>query len=131
MLMLAWLFACTGPGDTVDTDVGAWPTLAITAPTADSVVCGAPLQVTLAITDFRLVPPEDGSEPHPGEGHVDVFLNGQSAAMTPSENFVIDDVADGAWQLRADLASADHQALIPNVGDLVYFSTSTAACGTP
>lgn len=129
MVLLAALLACSGSADTADTD--AYPTLAITAPVADAVVCGTPLHVTLAISNYVLVPPEDGSDPHPGEGHVDLFLNGQSVDMTPDQDFVIDGLADGAWQLRADLVAADHTALIPYVGDLVYFSTSAAACTSP
>jgi hypothetical protein len=126
VVLISLLVGCNGP---VDTDTGDdQASITIAEPAADAVVCGSPLHVVLDIENFTLVPPSEGSEAHPGEGHVDLYLNGQSVSMTPDEDFVINDVADGAWQLRADLVAADHTALIPYVGDLVYFSTSADAC---
>lgn len=106
------------------------PSLVIVSPEDGATVCGEPMRVELDVQDFTLVPLTDGTDVEPGTGHVDVYLNGQSATMSEGLSFDIADVAPGAWQLRAELVNADHTAIDPYVGDLVYVTVDPAACGS-
>jgi hypothetical protein len=120
-MLLALLFGCpSGPeGD---------PSLVILTPEDGSTVCGDPLHVEVQVENFELVPLVEGEEPEPGTGHVDVWLNGQSAGMTELEAFDLEGVEPGEYQLRADLVLADHETLDPYVGDFVYVTVDPAAC---
>jgi hypothetical protein len=122
MWFVAWLVGCPA-------EEGA-PALLIAAPVDGTVVCGSPLHVELEVTDFVLVPLTDGTDVEPGTGHVDVYLNGQPATMVEALSFDLPEVAPGAWQLRAELVNADHTAIDPYVGDLVYVTVDPDACGS-
>ena len=104
------------------------PQSRVASPADGSTVCGTPLAIELEIANFVLVDPSAGSEAHPGEGHVDVYLNGQSVAMNADESFEIPIVDDGAWQLRAELVNADHTAVEPYAGDVVFFTADNTLC---
>ncbi len=123
MWFVAWLIACR-PVDP------ASPSLVIVSPADGSTVCGVPMHVELDVQDFTLVPLSDGADVEPGTGHVDVYLNGQAATMSEALSFDIPDVTPGAWQLRAELVNADHTAIEPYVGDLIYVTVEAAACGS-
>lgn len=116
--MLPWLFALACADGT--------PTVTITAPVEDAVVCGSPLVIVLDITDFVLEAP--GGDVRPGAGHCDLSLNGQDVAMTAETTVDVADVADGLYQITAELVNADHTAIDPNAGDTVYATVSDAAC---
>jgi hypothetical protein len=121
------LAACTGDGGTDDTGECA-PTLTMTSPADSATVCGSPLVVTVDVTGFTLTN-ADIEDPPPCTGHLHVYLNGQEAAQADQETVEIQDVADGAYQLKADLALADHSALNPYVGtDPIYVTVDNATC---
>ncbi len=121
MLLMGLLLGC--PPETVDE-----PTLSIVAPADGSTVCGSPLAVELDIENFVLVDLDEGLDPEPGSGHVDVYLNGQSATMASGASFEVEAVTPGEYQLRAELVAADHTALDPYVGAFVYIAVSDGAC---
>lgn len=123
------LLALVGCAGSSDTD--GLPSIAIVAPVDGATVCGTPLLVDLQIENFILVDPSEGTVPREGEGHVDVYLNGQTVDMTPDESFDIPVVEDGVWQLRVELVNADHTALLPYAGALAYVTVDSAACSTP
>jgi hypothetical protein len=120
MLFALW-FAC------VDGSLGD-PSIVLIAPADGATVCGDPLHVEIAIDNFTLVDPSEGSTPHPGEGHVDVTLNGQAVDMTPDASFDIPDVVDGEYQLAVELVNADHTALEPFAGDFVFITVDSTTC---
>lgn len=105
------------------------PSLVIVIPAEGATVCGDPLTVEVDVQDFELVPLTDGERVSPGTGHVDVFLNGQSATMVSEQTFELDGVQDGEWQLKCELVNADHTALEPYVADLVYVTVDATVCG--
>ena len=105
------------------------PSLVIVSPEDGATVCGDPLTIKVDVQDFQLVPLTGGDRVSPGTGHVDVFLNGQSATMVSEEMLSLDGVEDGEWQLKCELVNADHTALEPYVADLVYITVDATACG--
>ena len=120
-MLLLLALACATP------DEGP-PAVTIVSPADGATVCGAPLAVTLEVSGLTLVPPED-TDAAPGSGHVDVMLNGQDVAMTGTERFEVTGVPEGAYQLKVELSNADHTAIEPYAGDLVYIDVTEAACG--
>lgn len=115
--LLPWLFAIACG------DAGT-PAVRIVTPAADAVVCGDPLVVVLEVEDFVLAPVGDDG----GDGHCDVSLNGQEVAMTADTTLEIPDVADGLYQLTAELVNADHSAITPYAGDTIYATVDATAC---
>src|SRR5687767_14948323 len=99
--MLWLLVACPGP-----VDEGP-PSIRILEPADGATVCGTPLVVEVEVSGLVLVDPTD-TDAEAGTGHVDIALNGQDAAMVGEEHAELDDVEDGAWQLKAELSNADH-----------------------
>lgn len=116
--MWRWLLACAPD-----------PTLAITAPTADAVVCGEPLVVDVAVTDFALIPMDDPVTP--GAGHIDLTLNGQPVMMGHEPPFDLFGMADGRALLRAELVGSDHAPLDPPVTDEVQITIDHTRCEDP
>lgn len=126
MLLIALLLACTAGGDSgFDGD----PTLRIVTPAADQTVCGDPLLVEIEVTNFELVAPvSDPDLAEPGTGHVDITLNGQDVDMIWDTQADIPGVADGAWQLKAELSNSDHSPVQPYVSDLIYITIDDERC---
>lgn len=118
--MILWTLLLLGCGDPV-------PRVEIVEPQDGAVVCGAPLVVRVAVEDFELVPLAAGTDPPDGAGHVDVFVNGQSAAMGGETVFRIA-LEDGEIQLRAELVNANHTSLDPYAGDTIYVTVDAASC---
>lgn len=123
------LLACTGgEGDSTLVN-GGDPYIALLAPDDGDVVCGAPLRVEVEVANLELVAPvADVTTAEPGTGHIDITLNGQDAAMVWETETDLSDVADGEWQLKVELSNADHTAVEPYAGDLVYVTVSADAC---
>jgi hypothetical protein len=91
-------------------------------------VCGTPLVVEASVTNFTLTN-EDIEDPPPGEGHMHVYLNGQEVAQAGEETVEINDVTDGEYQLKCDLALANHAPLVPYVGtDPIYITVDAKVC---
>ena len=122
-MMLLLFLACTDGGDS-----DAHPTLELLSPTDGDTVCGTPLVVETQVTNFTLTN-EDIEDPPPGEGHLHVYLNGQEWAQAGRETVEINDVGDGEYQLKCDLAQANHEALDPYVGtDPIYITVDAKVC---
>jgi hypothetical protein len=119
---LIQLLGCNGKGDS------ASPTLELLSPTDGDAVCGTPLVVETRVENFTLTN-EDIEDPPPGEGHLHVYLNGQEVAQAGQETVEIQGVIDGEYQLKTDLAQANHEALVPYVGtDPIYITVDAKAC---
>ena len=125
--LLAWLLlpGCPASGD--DTSGG---TIALTllSPTDGAVVCGDPLVVETRVENFTLTN-ETIEDAPPDVGHLHVYLNGQEVAQSDQETVSIAGVTDGEWQLRVDLALANHDALDPYVGTTIYITVDDSLCG--
>jgi hypothetical protein len=123
-MLLLLIVACSdGGSDSQDA-----PTLELLSPADGETVCGTPLVVETRVTNFTLTN-EDIEDPPPGVGHLHVYLNGQEAAQAGQETVEINDIADGDYQLKADLAQANHDALDPYVGtDPIYIKVHAKAC---
>src|SRR5215203_2643909 len=123
--MLFLLFvACSDGGS----DSQGAPTLELLSPADGERVCGTPLAVQARVTNFTLTH-EDIEDPPPGEGHLHVYLNGQEVAQAGTERVEINDVIDGDYQLKCDLALANHDALDPYVGtDPIYITVDAKVC---
>ena len=128
MTTLLLLLACSGPDDSAVIN-GGDPYIKLLSPTEGDVVCGTPLSVAVEVANIVLVAPvEDPTTAEPGTGHVDIALNGQDASMIWTEQTDISEVADGEWQLKVELANADHSPVDPYAGDLAYITVSAAEC---
>ncbi len=119
------LAACdAGEGDTVPSGEIA---LTLISPVDGAVVCGDPLVVETTIENFVLT--NETLEDAPSNvGHLHIYLNGQEVAQSEEERVEVTGVTDGAYQLRADLALANHEALDPYVGTTIYITVDTGAC---
>ena len=130
MTLLFLLLACTGatPDDTAS-DIA---TIAILSPLDEATVCGAPLVVTTEVNGITLVDPfpDDTDLPEPGTGHIDLAMNGQEEDdwMFAGEQIVVTDIANGYYQLKVELSSADHTPIEPYAGDLVYIRVDASVC---
>ncbi len=130
--LAATLLACTGTN--ADSTSGA-PSLTLISPVDGDTVCGGPLEVVTKVENFTLTN-QTIENPPPNEGHMHVYLNGQEAAQSDSENVTITDepngdgapVNDGPWQLSLDLALADHSPLVPFVGTYIYITVDNTLC---
>ncbi len=129
MLFLALGLACTDAAGDSGLVNGGDPTIELVSPQEGDTVCGTPLAVEVFVANMVLVEPvEDVSFAESGTGHVDIALNGQDAAMVWSETTDLAEVADGAYQLKVELANADHTPVEPYAGDLAYITVSAAVC---
>jgi hypothetical protein len=103
------------------------PMLSLDSPADGDTVCGTPLRVATTIENFTLT--NEDIEDAPGNvGHMHVYLNGQEVAQSDQEVVEVNDVEDGAWQLRVDLALANHNALDPYVGETIYITVDNGLC---
>jgi hypothetical protein len=117
------LLGCGDGGDSA----GA-PTLTLLAPADGDTVCGDPLVVQVDVENFTLTN-EDKEDSPDDLGHLHVYLNGQEVAQAGRETVEIRDVADGDYQLKTDLALANHDALVPYVGtEPIYIVIDSTAC---
>ncbi len=124
IVFLIQLLGCNDGGDS-----SGQPALELLRPAEGDVVCGTPLVVETRVTNFTLTN-EDIEDPPPGEGHLHVYLNGQEVAQAGRETVEINDVLDGKYQLKADLALANHDVLDPYVGaGPIYITVDESACG--
>lgn len=123
--MLLFLMVACSDGTS---DSEGSPTLELLSPHDGDTVCGTPLVIEARVTNFTLTN-EDIEDPPPGEGHLHVYLNGQEVAQAGQETVEINDVKDGEYQLKCDLALANHDALDPYVGtDPIYITVDAKAC---
>lgn len=76
-------------------------------PAESSLACGDPMRLELEVTNFKLVAPSGDETRREGQGHIDVLLNGQEAAMIWAEEARIG-VEPGVWRLRVELSYDDH-----------------------
>jgi hypothetical protein len=125
ILALLALTACSGADDTGDGAIS----LTLLSPADGATVCGDPLVVESDVENFTLT--NETIEDAPGDvGHIHVYLNGQEAAQSDKETIELSGIADGAYQLRLDLALANHLALDPYVGtDPIYITVDATVCG--
>jgi hypothetical protein len=126
-----WLLAaCAGSGDDTGANPDGDPAIVLVSPEEGETVCGTPLHVEVEVSNMELVPWEENPEnPEPGTGHVDIMLNGQDASMVWVATTNLDAVDDGEYQLKVELANADHTPVKPYAGDLAYINVSAAVCG--
>ncbi len=103
------------------------PAIVVLEPVDGEAVCGSPLVVQVEVSDFELIPVEDGVDQPYGSGHVDVFLNGQSVAMGDQTTYDLT-VEEGDVQLRVELVNANHTSLEPYAGQTVYVTVDSDAC---
>jgi hypothetical protein len=123
-MLLLLIVACSDGGS----DSEGSPTLELLSPADGDTVCGTPLVVETRVTNFELTN-EDIADSPPGVGHLHVYLNGQEVAQAGRETVEINDVKDGEYQLKCDLAQANHDALVPYVGtDPIYITVDAKAC---
>ena len=110
---------------------GAGPTgeiaLTLLSPLDGDVVCGDPLVVSTEVENFELTNDLDESV---GDhvGHLHVFLNGQEVIQGGAETVEVNDIPGGEYQLRVELALANHDALDPYVGSTVYITVDDTLC---
>ena len=97
--------------------------LSFVSPVDGATVSGDPLVVEIDVENFELVPLDEPAAD--GTGHVDVTLNGQDAAMSTEPVFSINAVADGLYQLQAQLVNTDHTAIEPYAGHTIYITVET------
>jgi hypothetical protein len=122
--------ACAGSAADSGIADGDDPAIELLAPVDGATVCGTPLAVEVEVSNMELIPWEESPEdPQPGTGHVDIMLNGQDAAMVWVTTTEIEDIGDGEYQLKVELANADHTPVAPYAGDLAYITVSQVACG--
>jgi hypothetical protein len=126
------LFGCAGGDDDSGRVAPTGPaSIEILSPTDESTICGTPLAIELAVEGLELVAPvADPSTAKPNTGHVDTMLNGQESIMVWAESYEVPDLADGLYQLKVELSSADHTPIEPYAGDFVYITVSAAVCET-
>lgn len=120
MLLLA--LGCGG-----ELDSAGPPSLTLVSPTEGATVCGEPLAIDTELENFTLstVDPEEAA---PEEGHMHLWLNGQEVAQSYEEDFIVTGIVDAEYQLRVDLARADHTTLEPYVGVTVYITVDNTVC---
>lgn len=112
-------------------DTGPPATLILVQPADGATICGDPLVVEIAVEDFELIPIAEGEDPGRPGGHVDVYLNGQDALMLDHRKGEILDVADGVYQIKAELSNADHSPIKPYTNALAYVTVDATACEAP
>ncbi|MBK7760625.1 MAG: hypothetical protein IPI35_30320 [Deltaproteobacteria bacterium] len=71
----------------------------ILSPVDGEALCGDPMFLQLDVSGFKLVAPSSDETRREGQGHLDVLLNGQDAAMIWEEQANIG-VEAGVWRLR-------------------------------
>ncbi len=104
------------------------PSVRIVSPTEGATVCGTPFAVEVDVQNYILV--DFGPEVAvPGEGHVDIALNGQNRWMTPMPAFEIPVVEDGRTLIDAILVDGTHHAIVPEVIDTITVTVDADACG--
>jgi hypothetical protein len=124
MVFLLQLLGC-GDGSSDSSDR---PALEMVSPANGDTVCGRPLLIETDIENFSLTN-KDLEDSPPDLGHLHVYLNGQEVAQAGRETVEVNDVADGEYQLKADLALANHEALVPYVGtDPIYITVDVMLC---
>lgn len=127
-VLSAVLAACTNSAGSGMVNHGD-PYVELIAPADQATVCGTPLQVEVFVANLELVAPvEDVSFAESGTGHVDLSLNGQDASMIWQTTTDLDDVADGVWQLKAELSNANHTPVEPYAGDFAYITIDSEVC---
>lgn len=125
LLSTLGLLACDG-GEEVA------PMVTFLEPLDGDIVCGAPLHIEISLEGFELVEevvtnPEDVPE---GVGHAHFYLNGQSVYESTTTSLdLTENVDDGAYQLKVELANANHAPVEPYVYDLIYIDVDNATCG--
>lgn len=136
-VLVLLLVLLTGCGDApVDTAAcGGEPCLTLLSPADGDTLCGDPLTVVADVANFTLTN-ETVEDPPPDLGHMHLYLNGQEVVQSETETVVIADypsggeagVDEGEWQLSLDLSHADHTALVPYVGTLIYITIDHSLC---
>ena len=97
----------------------------ILSPAEGETICGDPMLLELEVSGFQLVAPSSDETRREGQGHLDVLLNGQEAAMIWAEEARIG-VAPGAWRLRVELSYDDHSPT--GAFDELDLTVDRAAC---
>lgn len=120
LLLLALLPACAS-GQTGEIS------LTLLSPLDGDVVCGEPLVVTTDVENFELT---NDLDENAGDhvGHMHVYLNGQEVIQAGAETVEVNNIPDGEYQLRVDLALSNHDALDPYVGTTVYITVDNTRC---
>lgn len=112
--------AWEGSTDTVS--VAPMPTL-----TAGAVASGTTVTVTFSVQNFQLVTP--GGSVVAGQGHIHVWLDGQSLQMvwTPTATFT--NVGPGTHTVTAELVDNQHEPVTPDVRTSVAVTVATPGTG--
>lgn len=127
------LALCVGfpPGCDEGGEVDEQPHVAFLSPEDGATVCGDPFEAEIELRGFELIE-EVVTDPEnlpDGKGHAHFYLNGQSVYESAATAATFDEpVSDGAYQLKVELANANHSPVEPYVSDLIYITVDSAAC---
>lgn len=124
LLALPLLTGCAG-GDAVPPSVG------FLSPEDGAVVCGDAVAFELDVEGFELIGEvvADPDELPEGQGHAHIFLNGQYVYEAGEESFTLDEpVEAGSYQVKVELANANHAPVEPYVYDLIYLTVDDSVC---
>lgn len=124
-LPLALLCAACDGGEEVA------PMVRFLYPLDGDTVCGDPLEIGIELAGFELIEEivTDPASLPDGQGHAHFYLNGQSVYESSTTEVVLDEpVDDGAYQLKVELANANHAPVEPYVYDLIYITVDGALC---
>lgn len=107
------------------------PYVAFLSPLDGDTVCGDPFDTEVDLRGFELVDEviTDPESLPAGKGHTHFYLNGQYVheGADPVTSFE-DPVEDGVWQLKVELANANHAPVEPYVYDLIYVTVDNTLC---
>lgn len=113
------------------TDPPADPSVRFLTPLDGDIVCGVSLAVALEVEGFELTSEiiTDPDELPEGVGHAHIYVNGQYIYEGDAESFRLDqDLEPGEYQLKVDLANANHSPVEPYTDDVIYITVDAAAC---
>jgi len=129
VLVGTFLLAVTSPPV-----AAAGPSLSILAPANDQVIGnGTPVTVSFAVANFVLVQPgRVGQVANPGEGHVDLYVDGAYSRLLTRVEPVSLPLGSGPHTIRLQLVQDNGTPLSPDVSASVRIvATHGPAAGTP
>jgi hypothetical protein len=98
-------------------------TLGIVSPKPGEVVHAHTVTLRIALKDGKIVAATSANL-KPDEGHVHVLLDGRLVTMTASLAVPLDDLANGAHDVRVEYVASDHAPFAPRVVASVSFQVA-------
>jgi plastocyanin len=117
---------------TVSLTSSAAPAIKLIAPAAGSMLHGDKVTVSVAVFNFQLADFVKTPAPRQGQGHVHLWLDTDpkdpkaAYKMTEGGPIVFDQVKAGEHTLTVQLVGNDHKPVVPEVKQVVHFSTMGA-----